>query len=196
MLIIVIVSGLFTMTELTSNPKLMYIYQSVVVAGAIFSVVLGIAFSKKINDSGVIQKITSKIFYGDFIFKCYESIHSYCLHKTSIISAVWLSFAVQTTSLLFFFVVGNAMGAPLQFKDYLFIVPLGFVCSSLPITPASIGIGQMVFLAIFNLYMGTKTQIGPNSVSLFQIVTFIWGLFGGVIYLFKKKYTLDVKSLS
>ena len=127
------------------------------------------------------------------MYKCYESIHSYCSHKKSIIQAIWLSFAVQTTSILFFYLVGQAMGASLDLKSYLFIVPLGFVCSSLPITPASIGVGQMVFLAIFNLYMNAKTQIGPNSVSLFQIVTFVWGLFGGAIYLFKKKYTLDAK---
>lgn len=193
MLIIVVFSGVFIMPVLLVNPKIMYIYKLMMVAGGIFSLILGVAFSKRINSSGIIQKTTSKIIYGEFLYKCYESIHSYCSNKAAIVKAVVLSFSTQVTSILFFYIVGNALGAPLDLKAYLFIVPLGFVCSSLPITPASIGIGQMVFLAIFNLYIGDKTQIGPNSVSLFQIVTFVWGLLGGGIYLFKKKYTLDTK---
>lgn len=191
MIIIVVVSGFFIIPEFSTNPKVFVIYKSVLVAGGLFTLGLAMAFSKKINESGFIQKVTAKIIYGDFLFKCYESIHSYCSHKTSIVQAIWLSFATQMSSIAFFYVVGESLGAPLDLKSYMFIVPLGFVCSSLPITPASIGIGQVVFLAIFNLYMGSKTQIGPNSVSLFQILTFVWGLVGGGIYLFKKKYTLD-----
>ncbi len=187
-ILMVIASGPFIGSDLTNNPKIFNLYKIVILIGLVATGMLALAFSKRIHEGGWIRRFCEVLPYGDTFLKSYESIHKYGLKLNIIFKATMLSVLLQYTSVLFFYIIGRSMGLSLSLGAYMFIVPLGFVCSSLPITPGGIGIGQMAFMGLFNLYLGVESQMGPNSISIYQIICFIWGLFGGAIYLFNKRY--------
>lgn len=187
-LILVMLSGPFIREDLSANPKLLYMYRATFIAGMLFTGGLLLGFSTRFHDSKWVPWICERIPYGKTLLETYEAVHGYCTKINIIGKAVVLSLGMQISTVFFFYIVGRAMNVNLSMVSYMFIVPLGFVASSLPITPGGIGIGQVAFLALFNTYLGTSSQIGPNSISLYQIVNFGFGLFGGVIYMFRKKY--------
>lgn len=186
--ILVIASGPLIGREIMQNPKLYYTYRGVLIAGTIFTLMLLLGFSDRFYDSGWMFKKFGKLPYGKGVVESYEAVHAYCTKLTVIGKAVILSMVLQLSSVLFFYVVGNSMGIHMSLGSYMFLVPLGFVASSLPITPGGIGIGQMAFFALFNAYLGTQSQLGPNSITLYQIICFVFGLGGGYIYLTTKQH--------
>lgn len=187
-IILVIASGPLIGREIMQNPKLYYTYRGVLIAGSIFTGALLLGFSDRFYDSGWMFKKFGNLPYGRAVVESYEAVHAYCTKLTVVARAVVLSMCLQLSSVVFFYLVGKSMGIEMSFGSYMFIVPLGFVASSLPITPGGIGIGQMAFFALFNTYLGTQSQLGPNSITLYQIICFVFGLGGGFIYLTRKKY--------
>lgn len=186
--LLVIASGPLIGRDIMQNPKLYFTYRGVLVAGTIFTIMLLIGFSDRFYDSGWIFKKFGNLPYGKAVIESYEAVHAYCTKLTIIGKAVLISMLMQLASVMFFYIVGNSMGVNMSVGSYMFLVPLGFVASSLPITPGGIGIGQMAFFALFNAYLGTKSQLGPNSITLYQIICFVFGLGGGYIYLTTKQH--------
>ena len=70
------------------------------------------------------------------------------------------------------------MGFDLPFWIYIYAVPLGFVFMAIPISPGGIGVGQIATLALFSWGLGQETQVGPATVSAFQLIGILWGLLG------------------
>ncbi len=187
-IILVIASGPLIGGDIMQNPKLYYTYRGVLIAGSIFTAALVLGFSDRFYDSGWMFKKFGRLPYGKIIVDSYAAVHAYCTKLDVVGKAVFLSILLQVSSVLFFYLIGRSMGVSMSFGSYMFLVPLGFVASAIPITPGGIGIGQMAFFALFNTYLGTQSQLGPNSITLYQIICFVFGLGGGYIYLTRKKY--------
>lgn len=187
-ILLVIASGPLIGRDIMQNPKLYYTYRGVLIAGTVFTGALLIGFSDRFYDSGWMFRKFGRLPYGKAVVESYEAVHAYCTKLTIVGKAVVLSICLQLSSVVFFYLIGKSMGVDMSFGSYMFLVPLGFVASSLPITPGGIGIGQMAFFALFNTYLGTQSQLGPNSITLYQIICFVFGLGGGFIYLTRKKY--------
>jgi len=71
--------------------------------------------------------------------------------------------------------------------SYFLLVPLGLIATSLPISPAGIGVGQVAFLALFTLHAGHNTEAGQVGISLHQMGLFAWAIVGAYFYLTRKK---------
>src|SRR3989338_3051475 len=64
--------------------------------------------------------------------------------------ACGLTFINYAANILLFFAAARAMGeTAIPFTQYLFFVPVGLFVMVFPIAPAGVGVGQGVFLAIF-----------------------------------------------
>jgi len=70
----------------------------------------------------------------------------------------------------------------LNIHSYFFIVPLGMITMSIPITPAGIGVGQAAFLKLFEWSLGTKTTIGADAVTIWQVLAIAISLVGSYFY--------------
>lgn len=68
----------------------------------------------------------------------------------------------------------------------LLIFPFGFLATVLPISPAGIGIGQAAFYYLFKEVTGDG-EFGVLSITFFQAVQFLVGLFGGLLFVLYKK---------
>ena len=99
------------------------------------------------------------------------------------IKAVGFSFVSLTICIVFFMVSGLLMGFEVPLWIYVYAVPLGFVFMAIPISPGGIGVGQVATLALFSWGLGQETQVGPATVSAFQLIGILWGLLGAVFYI-------------
>ncbi|HVK60888.1 MAG TPA: lysylphosphatidylglycerol synthase transmembrane domain-containing protein, partial [Bdellovibrionales bacterium] len=125
---------------------------------------------------------------GEKIKKVYEALHTYRGSKRSLLVAATLSLLGQLLIVLLVYVVGQALGVDqVPLSMYFFLVPVGSVVQALPLSPAGIGVGQAAFYFLFNLYLGFESPIGPTAVTLMQVLSFGWGLFGAFFYLRRKK---------
>ena len=146
------------------------------------------AFSSWLKSRPVFQIRLARLPAGATFLGLYESVHAYRAHWPVLGKTLLISLAAQFVAVFFMWVVGQALGyrevSPIT---YLFAVPIGFMLSALPLSPAGVGVGQMAFLFLFSLHLGTSSEVGPAVITVFQIALFAWGLVGAVFYLRRKQ---------
>jgi glycosyltransferase 2 family protein len=102
--------------------------------------------------------------------------------------SVFVSILAQCATLVFFYGIGVLMHEPaLTWQAVLFVVPMGFVVTAIPLAPAGVGVGQVAFLYLFQTYMGSNTQYGAVSITAFQLATAVWSMMGIIFYLRRRK---------
>ena len=113
------------------------------------------------------------------------------LHRESIpciLLAVGLSVASILSSVFMFRCLGHAIGIPLAFSAYFFIVPVALTVSAVPVLPGGLGVGQVAFFTLFSWIGTADPGQGATLCTLFQIYTLIFNCLGAIFYLkFKRK---------
>jgi uncharacterized membrane protein YbhN (UPF0104 family) len=90
----------------------------------------------------------------------------------------------QIFTMIFFYQMAQVLNEPdITWQAILFVVPMGFVVTAVPISPAGVGVGQVAFLYLFQAYLGHPTQFGSISITVFQICSVVWALVGAGLYL-------------
>lgn len=74
--------------------------------------------------------------------------------------------------------------ARISFLNVVSIIPIGLIGSAMPISPAGLGVGHMLFENLFNLFNVDK---GASLYNLFYLVTLLVGLAGIFPYLYTRK---------
>ncbi|PWU14933.1 MAG: lysylphosphatidylglycerol synthetase family protein [Bdellovibrio sp.] len=116
-------------------------------------------------------------------------LYDFQLTFKQLVGVVLLSLVGQSVSILFFVGISFFLGfegVPLLI--FLFVVPLGFIAQAIPISPGGVGVGQAAFFFLFNLALGTETQVGSITVTAFQAFTFFYGLIGAGLYAFIRQH--------
>lgn len=97
-----------------------------------------------------------------------------------------LSLLLQGNNILFHFLVGMALGLPLQLTDYVLFVPLALVLMFLPITINGIGLREGVFTVFFGYYgLGVTEALAFSWLIYGQ--TLLQGLIGGLVYAVRRE---------
>jgi uncharacterized membrane protein YbhN (UPF0104 family) len=65
----------------------------------------------------------------------------------------------------------------------LFIIPLGLTAMALPIAPAGLGVGQVVFYVLFSDLVPGSGSLGASMVTIYQLVYVFVSLTGIFFYL-------------
>ncbi len=131
-----------------------------------------------------IKKISSYKFFGiQILLKILKALQSYKNNLQMLFAAYLLSFVSQLLAIMLFKYVGSLLGESLSFETYLFAVALGFISSSVPISPGGVGVGQVAFYFFFKTYTGQDLQVGAIGITVQQATMFLLGLVGGVLYL-------------
>lgn len=193
MILLAITSLVFHYSEVMSNPQLNAILQGLVLLFMVFTLGLLLAFSNKFREWGWKKYLeNSKI--GQKLISAYEAIHSYSQYRKILVQTVVLSLITQ---ILVIFLIAW-LGLQLGFTDtslgvYFSVVPLGFMVTAIPISPAGVGVGQMAFFFLFNLFMGHESQVGPTVITAYQVLNFILGLVGVWFFIQRKSSLKEVE---
>lgn len=151
----------------------------------VFAVFVAVALSNRFKN--FFERIFSQLPGGSFFTRLHEVFYSYRGHLRILGVCLLLSMVSQTCTVIFFVMVGNMMGVDIPVQAYFFVVPVGLIAMAAPIAPAGIGVGQAAFLALFNMYLGYNSTIGPTAATANQIVMLMWGLLGSIFYFRRKR---------
>ncbi len=189
MLLLAIISLCFHYSEVMANPQLKMILQSLVVLFIGFSLALSLALSDQFRQAGW-KKYLENTRIGRKFLSAYEAIHSYSQYRKILFQAVVLSLITQVLAISLIAWLGFQLGfAETPLSIYFSVVPLGFMVTAIPISPAGVGVGQMAFFFLFNLFMGYESQVGPTVITAYQVLNFILGL-SGVWFFIQRKSSL------
>jgi uncharacterized protein (TIRG00374 family) len=141
-------------------------------------------FSRRIYNTQLLHRIFRLLPARFRLIHLYESLAEYRHHKISFVATFLLSLASQIVSVLFFILMGNALGFhDIPLSVYFFVVPIGFMIQAVPISPAGVGVGQAALLFLFHAAISTGAEVGPLTMTAYQISSFVYGLVGALFYL-------------
>lgn len=194
MLLMALVAMLSHLSVIQTKSELKYIAQGLVVLFLGFTLGLLLAFSKKFRHSGWQERLKNKK-WGTKLISAYEAVYSYSHHIGVLGKVILGSLVAQTLGLITLWWLGQKLGfAEIPLSIYLVVGPLGFMVTALPISPAGVGVGQMAFFVLFNLFLGRETQAGPLVITAFQVLNFILSLSGIWFFVQRKTNFREVES--
>lgn len=114
--------------------------------------------------------------------RVFSAIKLYLKSPFTLLAAVILTVMSQGITIYALFLMGNSLGIPIALKYYFVVFPIGWLVSSLPVTPGGIGILELGVVALFMVLAGVSQEQGM-SIALCQRAIFILGsLPGGFIH--------------
>lgn len=117
-----------------------------------------------------------------------EVVWAYRHHRRILFAAAVLTVFNYAVNVFLFYGVAQSLGeATLTLSHYFFLIPVGLFVMAIPIAPAGLGVGQGVFLKLFEWAYGRPVTIGADMVTLGQMVIALWAMIGGIAYLFYKQ---------
>lgn len=152
----------------------------------IFCISWGAGFSRKLRQSRLIHFVFLKIPGHHRLFQLWDTILTFKNQRTQFFKSIGYSLLAQIAGITLFIQCGNMLGYHLPIHLYFVVVPIGFMITAIPISPAGVGIGQAAFLFLFNIFQGTENNLGSTTISAFQICSLAWGLLGAVFYILMK----------
>lgn len=187
MFVVAIVALLFSFDLFVHIPKMIPLTTAVLIAFLALSAIFLVSLSRRVRHFINLERVFKKIPGGHFLNRIYNAVHDYRGRMTSLYYGLGLSLISQFTMILFMIVVAKSMNqSDIPLRAYFIAIPLSLVCTALPITPAGVGVGQAAIFFLFQILLGKESNVGPNGFTLHQIISFFWGLIGGIIYLQKK----------
>ncbi|MEE9421523.1 MAG: lysylphosphatidylglycerol synthase transmembrane domain-containing protein [Gammaproteobacteria bacterium] len=128
--------------------------------------------------------VFEKLPLGGILKRVLSTIHFYRHHKITIIKAILLSFIVQFLMIGVSLFVSEAINPSAFDARMIVLIPLGYLATSLPVTPGGIGVGEAALESLFNLF---GLQGGAEILLGWRIIMVIVGLIGLAFYMKGKK---------
>jgi uncharacterized protein (TIRG00374 family) len=184
MIAMALIVMLFDIRHVTKIHSLTNLFALIIFLFFSSSVFLYMAFSKAPPIKKFIFWALTRLPLREKFIKLYESTHLYGSNPFLIIQCLLLSFVAQTFSILVMIYAGESSGIEsVSYSVYFLVAPLGFMATAIPISPAGLGVGQAAFYALFNIYLGQTTALGPTVITALQALQIIFGLLGAVVYM-------------
>jgi uncharacterized protein (TIRG00374 family) len=152
----------------------------------IFLVCFLVYFSKRLRRLFRLAVLLKKLPFQEFFQKIDRSFFIYRYRKSSLLVCFMMSFGVHLLIIASIWVAGRGLGIDLPFTAYLANIPIIFILSSIPITPAGWGVGEALFVLFFRMVGVEPVQAMALSLLFRTGATFI-SLLGGVFLLMEKE---------
>lgn len=188
MLLMALMAMAIDFANVNRNLELRLIATSALVLTTGLLAFLAFAFLIDLEKSRRVKKIVDMIPVG-LLLRLYSDIRRYTRSKKALVIAIGISFLAQLSTNVFMMTIAHAVGAEgIDTLVFFTAVPIGFMVMSVPIAPAGIGVGQVAFLTLFQLYSGTDTDLGSTVITAQQVGLFVYGLLGAYYYTRESKF--------
>jgi uncharacterized protein (TIRG00374 family) len=165
-------------------PELKSIYSLLLTIFFFYSLGWAFVFSRRFHDSGIAQKICAYLPKGEKFLQLYLALSEYKKIKSVFFKTALLTIIGQSVAIGFFIFTGSFLEtSPIPFSIYFFVVPIGFMITAIPISPAGIGVGQAAFYYLFNAALHFETPVGSSTVTFWQAMMFVISLIGAFFYI-------------
>jgi uncharacterized protein (TIRG00374 family) len=179
---------IYDINHVSHVPTLMTLFYFIIALFVTFTIALSLVFSSHIYKTQLLKRIINKLPLSEKFMKIYESLHLYGNSLPRITQVIVISLIAQSLAIGFLYMVGVVSGFnDIQAKTYFLVAPLGFMATAIPISPAGVGVGQAAFYFLFNIYTGHSSEVGPTTITAFQVCSFVVSLAGAFFYMRYKR---------
>ena len=184
--LIAVVAVLCNWSAIMSAPNLSALALFIFAMAIGFTLFFMLGFSNRIRGHKLTHKFLQSIPAGQLVERVYDAVHDFRNGKRQFAWGIVLSILVQSINIVCFYVISVTLHFNVSLVSFFFIVPLGLIAIAVPISPAGIGVGQAVFLALFTWYQGTSNNLGPTLITISQVAQAVLGLIGAVFYFLRR----------
>jgi glycosyltransferase 2 family protein len=155
-----------------------------VLTGMLIGFVIATAGSFAVTGFKLLNRLPEQFPFRDRLVEASEAYHLFGKGKKSLLFAFLLSFPVLFSFYGAFYCTARALGASVSFFDMCTIMPIVTSIISLPITPGGIGFRESLLEILLQDLAGVPNQVGV-LISLLGFAYFVlFGIAGGITYLF------------
>ena len=97
-----------------------------------------------------------------------------------------LGLVLQANVILYYFFIARGIGMSLGFLEACIVMPILICIQLIPLTPGGIGVREFSYIYLLKPFGVTEAQAVAFSLWDY-ILTFSYGIIGGILYLLKKK---------
>ena len=146
-----------------------------------FLSILFVMPSLPLKFANFIKDVISINLLHKIIMKCEELWNDLILFKTKLIGQVLISMLIQATAILVFWYIAEPFSkGEFTLTTAFSVMPIGFICIAIPIAPAGLGVGHVVFEKLLGFFQITN---GASLFNLYFFVLIISNLSGVIPYL-------------
>lgn len=106
--------------------------------------------------------------------------------KRIVFYAFVLGLLLQVNVILYYFFIARGIGMSLSFLEACIVMPILICIQLIPLTPNGIGVREFSYIYLLQPFGVTEAQAVAFSLWDY-ILTFSYGIIGGILYLLKKK---------
>lgn len=177
---------LFQWERIRQVPPLHALSIFIFILVGVFSAFFALSFSRRVRRHSTTDKLMDAMPASNLVRKVYNGIHAFRGGQKQFIIGVFLSLISQSQMIFFLYVIARELGFSVDVGTFFFVFPVGFMATAIPISPAGVGVGQVVFLTLFQWYTGAEGTIGPTMITINQVSQAVWSLAGAVFYFMHK----------
>ena len=147
-------------------------------------VTIWLCFINRVKNSRLLLWVFEKLPLGHYIKRMFDTIYNYRTNKLTLLTVVGISLldhALNVGIILFLAIVINPLGLRWEMS---FLIPLGFLATTLPLTPGGIGIGEAAFSKLFTI---AGLSGGAELLLGWRLLVIVVGLSGLAFYLQGRK---------
>lgn len=191
------VSMWLDITQIWSLPELKIVFLIVFLGTIAFTVITLAFLSHSEKTKKIVELIISLLPLKHRFLKIYHTFNSYGRHKKTLLLAYIYSFISQSLAIIFMYMICTlTYGVTINPHSFFIVVPIGFILTALPISPAGVGVGQAAFLYLFKIYSPEHASLGPSALTAWQASLLLFGLIGGGLYLLNRAEIKTAQTLS
>lgn len=148
-----------------------------IASGIILASFIGARF--ELSESQLLQWIERKVRFGKLVTRILHTLHSYGHSMGVVFRALFVSYAVQFLMVGVSMAVAQATNPAGADPKMLMLIPMGYLASSLPITPGGLGVGEAALESLFTM---SGLSGGAETIIGWRLIMIIVGLLGLVFY--------------
>ena len=144
-----------------------------------------VTFSRRLSDLFGLRFLMNRI---QAVNRLVDAFHRFGSDRRTILYSIGVSLIAQSITMLFFYQLAIVIGeTDVTWKAVMFAVPMGFVVTAVPISPAGIGVGQVAFHYLFQIYLERPTSFGTTAITAYQLCVMAWAMVGAILYIRRRR---------
>jgi hypothetical protein len=120
------------------------------------------------------------------VLSIFDSFWHFSRSKWTVFYAFVLGILLQFNVILYYFFIARGLNVPIGLQEASIVMPILICIQLLPLTPNGIGVREFSYI-----YLMRPFGVSPSQAVAFSfwdyILTFAYGLIGGLIFLFQKR---------
>ncbi|PWT88019.1 MAG: hypothetical protein C5B54_11320 [Acidobacteria bacterium] len=132
----------------------------------------------------MVSKLPAKI--SEKLLSMFDAFWHFSQSKGIVFNAFLQGILLQFNVILYYFFISQGVGMNLSLTEVSIVMPILICIQLLPLTPNGIGVREITYIGLLSHFFNVSSAQAVAFSLWDYILTFSYGLIGGILYLLKK----------